>query len=172
MPMFRMFSLCLCLSLLVSSHIQNVIANQEPSAAEIPKQRVLPLRGAALLEQLTRPVAILRDVNVSPDGTKIFYVETTLRNRESVAGSEKLWLQDVTNGQRFLLAGYEPNIRALVLGKSDLRLFRPQWSNDSKQVAFLESHDDLLSLLIWNTDQRSAESCQVNAVQCPGDTGP
>src|ERR1700736_3764948 len=103
--MFRPLSLCLCLSLLVSWHIQRVIANQESNAAEIPDQRVLPLRGAALLEQLTRPIAVLRDLSVSPDGSKILYVETTRRNGESVAGSEKLWLQDVANGQRFPLTG-------------------------------------------------------------------
>ena len=102
--MFRLLFIgVIGLILVVSAKGQNSAANQQPRASDVAEERLLPLRGAALLDQLTRPIAMLKNVSVSPDGSKILYkVEMT-----GGAGVDSLWLVDAAGGKPWRLLGYE-----------------------------------------------------------------
>jgi len=105
--------------------------------------------GQVALEPLQRPVALPSDISVSPDGTKIFFVE---RAREVQQTASAL---DIASASRFTLPGHDGGFRSTTLPG---RLFKVEWSGDSRQLAILDFQDSVLSFVRHNATRRELPS--------------
>jgi dipeptidyl aminopeptidase/acylaminoacyl peptidase len=141
------------------------------AAVESSQERMLPIRGEALWQRLRQPIPEIDALSISPDGRKVLYLEVVERpglSRPQVFFPDvltnarfisTLWMLDVRSGRKTALSQYAELLPTVITPEG---LLQPEWSKDSRRLAFLDWRDKKLSLLEWDTEKPEAAPLRIS----------
>lgn len=118
---------------------------------------ILPIRGAQLLQRLAQPIAQLKALSSSPDGSTVLFEESFRDGHNTSRRHRSLILMNTKTGETIRLHEYrDEKLGNLSVGIIDQPVLNPQWSPDGRKIAFLENVGGLRSLAIWSTQTAGA----------------
>jgi dipeptidyl aminopeptidase/acylaminoacyl peptidase len=137
------------------------------SVADKPANRVLPLRGEAMLKRLLQPMPAIYEIKIAPDGSKAAYFETELARFQTgmfpnSVSMTALRVVDLSSGRSKELPLDVAHERLSAFPKSSPVL---QWSCQGREVATLSLASTSPSLIIWDISTGKAKGIPLDQIQ-------